>query len=153
MKNRTSGFTLVELMVVVLLVGLVALVATQIPLFTLSSWTKGSERLKMQRDAHLFMIKIQRELRPSSFSQINTLDPNYQLIIQPDNRFFWWDEVNDKLYYQKAGKDELVIDGKVTQFEATEVTSADGTRTINITLTLLRGGGETTLTTAVKSRN
>jgi len=147
-KNRNSGFTLVELMVVVLLVSLVVLVSTQIPLFSLSSWTKGTERLKMQRDAHLFMIKIQHELRPAS--DFNAY-PN-QLDIEPDKSFFW-DKDNDKLCYQKAGKDELVIDGKVTQFDVTEVTGTDGRRTINISLALLRGGGETTLTTTVSPRN
>ena len=151
MKNRTSGFTLVELMVVVLLVTLVVLFSTQIPLFSLSSWRKGIERLEMQRDAYLFMMKIQRELRPASFSQINTDDPN-QLIIGPDKSFFW-DNINDQLYYRNAGVQELVIDGKVTQFDVTDVTSADGTRTINITLALLRGNVETTLTTVVKPRN
>jgi len=105
----------------------------------------------MQRDAYLFMMKIQRELRPASFSQINTDDPN-QLIIGPDKSFFW-DNINDQLYYRNAGVQELVIDGKVTQFDVTDVTSADGTRTINITLALLRGNVETTLTTVVKPRN
>lgn len=151
MKNRTSGFTLVELMVVVVLVALGVLVSTQIPIFTFSFWREGMERLEMQRDANLFMMKIQRELRPSSFSQINTDDPN-QLIIGLDKSFFW-DKENDQLYYRNAGEEELVINGKVTQFEATEVTGTDGTRTIDITLTLSRGGGETTLTTAVKPRN
>jgi len=149
MKNRNSGFTLVELMVVVLVVGLVVLVSTQIPLFSLSSWTKGSERLKMQRDAHYAMLRIQRKLRSASLSDVDVVsDPSTLVIdLNTDENFCLQ---GDELFYQDpAGVQELVIEGDAgTQFN---VTSNNGT--INITLTLARGSVQTTLETAVKPRN
>ena len=130
MKNRTSGFTLVELMVVVLLVGLVALVSTQIPLFSLSSWGKGMDRLKLQRDANLVMIKIQRELRPA-LSDVDVAvsgDPT-QLVI---------------------GGEVFVLKGdNGTKFFP--VTNTDGVW--NVSFILKRGNVQTTLRTAVKPRN
>jgi len=148
-KNRTSGFTLVELIVVVLVVALVVLVATQIPLFSLSSWTKGSERLKMQRDAHLVMIKIQRELRPASLSNIDVSDSSKLVIdLNTDESFFL--QENQFFYQDSDGTQELVIEGDVgTQFN---VTNPTGT-IINVALTLARGNVQTTLRTAVKPRN
>jgi prepilin-type N-terminal cleavage/methylation domain-containing protein len=128
-KNRNSGFTLVELIVVVLVVGLVVLIFTQIPLFGLSSWTKGSERLKLQRDANLVMIKIQRKLRPASSPIVEVSDPPTTLVIDGES---------------------FVLEGDTgTQFF--DVTSTDGVWNVN--LTLVRGGVQTTLRTAVKPRN
>jgi len=130
MKNRNSGFTLVELMVVVLVVGVAVLLFTQIPLFSVSSWRKGSERLKMQRDAHLVMIKIQRKLRPASSPVVEVSDPPTTLVIDGES---------------------FVLEGDTgTQFFDV-TTSIDGV--INVNLTLVREGVQTTLRTAVKPRN
>ena len=129
-KNGTSGFTLVELMVVVLLVALVALVSTQIPLFSVSSWRKGAERLRMQRDANLTMIKIQRELRPA---------------------------LSDVDVAVSEDPTKLVINSKVFVLEGDEgtkffpATNTDGVW--NISFILKRGNVQTTLRTVVKPRN
>jgi len=150
-KNRTSGFTLVELMVVVLLVGLAVLVFTQIPLFGLSSWRKGSERLRMQRDANLMMIKIRRKLRPASSSNIDVSDSHTLVIDQNTGEKFFLNDQNHLSYQGPEGTPELVIPGDTgtTQFN---VTNPTGT-IINVTLTLVREGVQTTLRTAVKPRN
>ena len=145
MKKRTSGFSLVELMVVVVVVGVVVLLSTQIPLFSLSSWRKGADRLKMQRDANYAMLRIQRKLRPARLSHIDVSDPSTLVI---DDESFFLQE--DKLFYQDPeGTQELVVEGDAgTQFN---VTSSGGA--INVTLTLARERVQTTLKTAVKPRN
>lgn len=148
MKNKSAGFTLVELMVVVVVLGLVALIASQIPLFSLSSWTKGSERLKLQRDAYYAMFMVQRQLRPARVSRIEVLPP-YTLIVDQGTgkRFFF--EGNKLFYYNDAGSEELVIEGEAgTQFDV----SRDG-NTVKINLTLTRGNVDITLTTVVEPRN
>ena len=132
MKNRTSGFTLVELMVVVLVVALVVLISTQIPLFSLSSWRKGANRLRMQRDAHLVMIKIQRKLRPASSSINVYVDPE-----DPCTLF-----IDDESFVTLEG------DNGSRFFD---VINTDGVWNVN--LTLVREGVQTTLRTAVKPRN
>ncbi|TKJ47495.1 hypothetical protein CEE34_03585 [Candidatus Aerophobetes bacterium Ae_b3a] len=149
MKKRNSGFTLVELMVVVLLVGLVVLVSTQIPLFNLSFWTRATDRLRMQREAHYAMIKIQRELRPAGSSNIDTLDPS-KLVIDLSTEESFFLEETQLLYQDPYQVQELIIEGDTgTQFN---VTRSGGT--INITLTLAREKvGTITLETAVKPRN
>ena len=121
-------------MVVVLLVGLVALVATQIPLFTLSSWTKGSERLKLQRDAHYAMINIQHELRPASSDvsvSVSSSDPSTLMI---------------------DGASFVTLDGDPDRTGSFDVTTTDAV--INVTLTLDKKNiGTVKLETAVKPRN
>jgi len=129
-KNRTSGFTLVELMVVVLLVALVALVSTQIPLFSVSSWRKGMDRLKLQRDANLAMIKIQRKLRPAlSDVDVAVSEDPTKLVI------------NSEVF---------VLEGdNGTKFFP--VTNTDGVW--NVSFILKRGNFQIILKTAVKPRN
>lgn len=151
MKNRNSGFTLVELMVVVLLVGLVVLVTTQIPLFGLSSWTKGSQRLKLQRDTDYAMLRIQRKLRSASLSNVDVSNSSKLFIDMNTGESFFLQE--NQLFYQDPDPGvtpELVIEGDAgTQFN---VTNPTGT-IINITLTLARESVQTALRTAVKPRN
>jgi len=147
-KNRTSGFTLVELMVVVLMVGLLVLVSTQIPLFSLSSWRKGTERLRMQRDAHYAMLRVQYKLKPVSSSNIDVSDPSKLVIDLNTGESFFLQE-NQLFYQDPEGVQELVIEGDAgTQFN---VTSNNGT--INITLVLTKGNVQAILKTAVKPRN
>ena len=147
-KNRNSGFTLVELMVVVLMVGLLVLVSTQIPLFSLSSWRKGTERLRMQRDAHYAMLRVQYKLKPVSSSNIDVSDPSKLVIDLNTNESFFLQE-NQLFYQDPEGVQKLVIEGDAgTQFN---VTSNNGT--INITLILTKGNVQAILKTAVKPRN
>jgi len=147
-KNRNSGFTLVELMVVVLMVGLLVLVSTQIPLFSLSSWRKGTERLRMQRDAHYAMLRVQYKLKPVSSSNIDVSDPSKLVIDLNTGESFFLQE-NQLFYQDPEGVQELVIEGDAgTQFN---VTSNNGT--INITLILTKGNVQAILKTAVKPRN
>lgn len=149
MKNRNSGFTLVELMVVVLLVALLGLVATQIPLFSFSSWTKGSKRLKLQRDANLAMIKIQRKLRPASNEDVPDL---YTLVIDrtTGEKFFWDTEGKQLKYVDPPEPEEIVMEGDaVTLFNVTT-----GDEVINIKLKLEQKNiGTVVLETTVKPRN
>ncbi len=148
MKKRNSGFTLVELMVVVLVVGLVVLVTTQIPLFSLSSWRKGADRLRMQRDVDYAMLRIQRKLRPASSSNVYVSDPS-TLVINLNTGENFSLQGNQLFYQDPAGVQELVIEGDAgTQFN---VTSNNGT--INITLILTKGNIQAILKTAVKPRN
>lgn len=155
MENRTSGFTLVELMVVVVLIALVGLVATQIPLFGITSWRKGADRLRMQRDANLAMIKIQRKLRPA----FNERVPNsYTLEIDEDTRESFFLDLDEKtLFYLTSGEatKELVIGGEDAPFNVTsfDVTNGDGIINIVLTLKMKRENVKTTLETAVKPRN
>jgi len=149
MKKRNSGFTVVELMVVILLVGLVVLISTQIPLFSLSFWTRATDRLKMQRDAHYAMIKIQHELRPAASLNVDVSDPSRLVINLSTEESFFLE--GSQLFYQDPYQvQELIIEGDTgTQFN---VSRSSGT--INIALTLAREkAGTITFETAVKPRN
>ena len=151
MKNKSAGFTLVELMVVVVVLGLVALIASQIPLFSLSSWTQGSERLKLQRDAYYAMLMIQHQLRPARRSKVEVLPESYTIIIDPStNERFFFDEGEKMLYYWKdAGSQELILEGgKDTQFVVSEKNGI-----VNVTLILERENVDATLRTMIKPRN
>jgi len=148
-KNRTSGFTLVELIVVVVVVGIAVILFTQMPLFSLSSWNKGAHRLKMQRDADYAMLRMQRKLRSASLSNVDVSDPS-TLVIDLDTGESFFLQGNQLFYQDPDGTSELVMEGDGgTQFN---VTNPTGT-IINVTLTLARGNVQTILRTSVKPRN
>ena len=154
MKNRNSGFTLVELVVVVLVVGLVVLLFTQIPLFSMSSWRKGTGRLRMQRDAHYAMIRIQHRLRPASFTVAPRVSvPNDSILVIGEDSFYVDQEGTSDFFsdlVRESGENkELIVEGELgTDFKVIPQGSA-----INMTLTLVRGNVEIILKTAVKPRN
>ena len=143
-KNKNSGFTIVELIVVVLVVAVLVLVASRIPLFTSGFWRQGTERLSMQRDANYAMIYIQRRLKPASF----TVAP---VVSVPSPSSLGIGDVT----FEVDGNYDLVENGAtvISGEEGTVFTVwRDGTA-INMTLTLVRGSGQTTHRTAVKPRN
>jgi len=147
-KNKSSGFTIVELMVVVLVVAVLVLVATRIPLFTFGFWRQGTERLSMQRDANYAMIYIQRRLRPASFTvapEVSVPGPG-TLVIGSDTFYV---DANYDLVEDKASVITTVISGE----EGTEFSVWRDEIAINMTLTLVRACGQTTHRTAVKPRN
>jgi len=151
MKNRNSGFTLVELVVVVLVVGLVVLLFTQIPLFSVSSWRKGTDRLEMQRDAHYAMIKIQHELRPASFIE----DPLVSLHDYIEGEDYYRRLDIGAVTFSLDSNHDLVENGDIviSGDEGTEFTVRPNGDVIEMTLTLVRGDVQTILRTAVKPRN
>jgi len=149
-KDKTSGFTLVELMVVVLLVAVVVLVSAQVPLFTFGFWREGTERLRMQRDANYAMIYIQRRLRPASFT-VTPVVPDYDEGVDYDSLTIGGDTFEvDTNNYDLVENGSTVISGD----EGTEFIVERNGRAIKMTLTLVRGSGRTTThRTAVKLRN
>ena len=148
-KNKSSGFTIVELIVVVLVVAVLVLVTSRIPLFTSGFWRQGAERLSMQRDANYAMIYIQRRLKPASFTVAPMVSvPSPSSLTIGDVTF----EVDGN--YDLVEKLGGVITGTVISGEEGTVFSVerDGTA-INMTFTLVRESGQTTHRTAVKPRN
>ena len=103
----------------------------------------------MQRDADYAILRIQRKLRSASLSNVDVSDPS-TLIIDLDTGESFFLQGNQFFYQDPDGTQELVIEGDGgTQFN---VTNPTGT-IINVTLTLVREGVQTTLRTAVKPRN
>ena len=150
MKNKSSGFTIVELMVVVLVVAVLVLVATRIPLFTSGFWRQGTDRLSLQRDANYAMIYIQRRLKSASFTTVAPQVPYY-------DEDFVYDTltIGDVTFEVDDGNYDLVENGAsvISGEEGTEFSVERDGIAINMTLTLVRDSGQTTHRTAVKPRN
>ena len=148
MKNKSSGFSTIELIVVVLVVAVLVLVSTRIPLFTSGFWRQGTDRLSMQRDANYAMIYIQRRLKPASFTVAPQV-PYYDEGATYDSL-----TIGD-LTFEVDGNHDLVENGAsvISGEEGTEFSVERDGIAINMTLTLVRGSGQTTHRTAVKPRN
>jgi len=135
-------------------VGVAVLLFTQMPLFSLSSWNKGAQRLKMQRDAHYATIRIQRKLRPASFTEdpVVSVPDDSTLVIGEDSFYVDKEEASDffnDFVQESGGNKELIVEGdEGTDFEVILEGSA-----IKMTLTLARGNVRTILRTSVKPRN
>lgn len=71
-RNITSnrGFTLVELMVVMLVSAVLALAVGSMLVFGWMGWVRSNESVSSQRDASLAMLMIAKEIRNSSYDDI-----------------------------------------------------------------------------------
>ena len=147
MGQNTSGFTLIELMIAVVVAGIGILTVGWILLLTQNSWREGNAKLELQRDTYYAILRIEHELKPASLSDVVCNSP--ELVIDSDGKKFFLD--NDDLWFQESGTDpqELVVEGDTgTEFDVT--TSND---VVNINFTLVRGNLESVVTTSVRPRN
>jgi len=147
MRNKTSGFTLIELMIAMIVAGIGILAVSWILLLNERSWKEGNAKLELQRDTYLAILKIEHQLRPAILADVTTSDST--LVIDTDGKKFFLE--SDGLHFQKSSSDssELVVEGdNGTEFHVD--TSND---VVNINFTLVRGNLESFITTSVMPRN
>ena len=147
MRNKTLGFTLIELMTAVAVAGIGILAVSWILILNQSSWKEGSAKLELQRDTYYATLRIEHELKPASLSEISTSDST--LIIDNNGKKFFLE--SDDLFFQKSSSDsaELVVEGGT----GTEFYAATSNDVVNINFTLVRGNLESLITTSVMPRN
>jgi len=136
MKNKSSGFTLIELMVAMMIAAIGILAISWILVLNQISWGEANARLKLQRDTYYAFLKMEYLLREASLTgkpRVSVLDGGAVLKIGRDK--FFIDEDNDLVFQAAKGYSELVIGGdRGTKFN---VNHDEGV--IKITLDLVRG--------------
>lgn len=70
-KNQSSGFTIVELMVSMLAFSVMVLVVGSMLFYGWLGWRRNTESVNMQRDALIAMNTIAREIRNSTISEVS----------------------------------------------------------------------------------
>jgi len=147
MKNKTSGFTLIELMIAVVITGIGILAVGWILLLNQRSWKEGNAKLQLQRDTYYAILRMEHELKPASLSDV--VCNSSELVIDNNGKKFFLD--SHDLWFQESSTDpqELVVEGDPgTEFDVT--TSND---IVNINFTLVRGNLESVIATSVMPRN
>lgn len=174
MKNKTSGFTLIELMIAVIVAGIGILAVSWILLLNQSSWKEGNAKLELQRDTYLAMLKIEHELRPARSSDMDMIisSPPHPLLTinytTNDEKF--------RLSFSKEGNGDLlfrkyIYNTDTTEWDkveelvmAKEITDANfgdssispispTSKLVTINFTLKSGNLESFITTSVMPRN
>ena len=146
-RNKTSGFTLIELMIAMIVAGIGILAVSWILLLNQSSWKEGNAKLELQRDTYLAMLKIEYELRLASLADVTTSDST--LVIDTNGKKFFLQ--SDDLLFQSSSDSpwEVVVEGDTgTDFDADISNDV-----VNINFTLVRGNLESFMTTSVMPRN
>ena len=149
MRNKTSGFTLIELMIAMIVAGIGILAVSWILLLNQSSWKEGNAKLELQRDTYLAMLKIEYELRLASLADVTTSDST--LVIDTNGKKFFLQ--SDDLLFQSSSDSpsEVVVEGDTgTDFN---VATSNDVDVVNINFTLVRGNLESFITTSVMPRN
>ncbi len=149
MRNKTSGFTLIELMIAMIVAGIGILAVSWILLLNQSSWKEGNTKLELQRDTYLAMLKIEYELRLASLDDVTTSDST--LVIDTNGKKFFLQ--SDDLLFQSSSDSpwEVVAEGDTgTDFD---VATGNDVDVVNINFTLVRGNLESFMTTSVMPRN
>ena len=150
MRNKTSGFTLIELMIAMIVAGIGILAVSWILLLNQSSWKEGNAKLELQRDTYLAMLKIEYELRLAIFADVTTSDSTLIIDKNIDKKFFLQ---SDDLLFQSSSDSpwEVVAEGDTgTDFDADISNDVD---VVNINFTLVRRNLESFMTTSVMPRN
>jgi len=147
MRNKTSGFALVELMIAMIVAGIGILAVSWILILNQSSWKEGNAKLELQRDTYYAILRIEHELKPANLSDV--VCHSSELVIDNNGKRFFLG--SDGLHFQKSSSDssELVVEGDT----GTEFHVATSNDVVNINFTLVRGNLESFITTSVMPRN
>ncbi|MCK4419398.1 prepilin-type N-terminal cleavage/methylation domain-containing protein [Candidatus Aerophobetes bacterium] len=150
MKNKRSGFTLIELMVAMMIAAIGILAISWILVLNQTSWREADARLKLQRDAYYALLKIEHLLREASSAgkpRISILDKGSALKIGQGK--FFIDEDNNLIFQVGESNPELVIEGD----SGTKFNVSRDEEVVKITLNLARGKLKDVITTSVMPRN
>lgn len=170
MRNKTSGFTLIELMIAMIVAGIGILAVSWILILTQNSWKEGNAKLQLQRDTYLAMLKIEHELRPAGSSVMSDTDMSISSPPDPlltidyttnDEKFFlsFSLEDNDDLLFRKyiynTGDkvEELVMAKEITDASFGDSSISPTSKLVTVNFTLVRGNLESFITTSVMPRN
>lgn len=173
-RNKTSGFTLIELMIAMVVAGIGISAVSWILLLNQRSWKEGNAKLELQRDTYLAMLKIEHELRPAKSSDMSDMDMSISSPPDPlltidyttnDEKFFlsFSLEDNDDLLFRKYiyntdttewdKLEELVMAKEITDANFGDSSISPTSKLVTVNFTLVRGNLESFITTSVKPRN
>ncbi|MQY69997.1 MAG: prepilin-type N-terminal cleavage/methylation domain-containing protein [Firmicutes bacterium] len=149
-RNKTSGFTLIELMIAMIVAGIGILAVSWVLLLNQRSWKEGNAKLELQRDTYLAMLTIEYELRPASFADVTTSDSTLIIDKNIDKKFFLQ---SGDLRFQKSSSDDSTLVVKGDPGSAFDADISNDVDVVNINFTLVRGNLQSSVTTSVKPRN
>jgi len=170
-RNKTSGFTLIELMIAMIVAGIGILAVSWILLLNQRSWKEGNAKLELQRGTYLAMLKIEHEIRPARSSDMDmsiSSPPDPLLTIYyttNDEKFFlsFSLEDNDDLLFRKYiyntdttewdKVEELVMAKEITDANFADSSISPTSKLVTVNFTLKSGNLESFVTTSVKPRN
>ena len=147
MRNKRSGFTLIELMIAMIVASIGILAVSWILLLNQRSWKEGNAKLELQRDTYYAILRIEHELKPARLSDV--VCNSSQLNIDNNGKRFFLG--SDGLHFHESSTDplELVVEGDT----GTEFDVATSNDVVNINFTLVRGNLQSFITTSVMPRN
>jgi prepilin-type N-terminal cleavage/methylation domain-containing protein len=113
-RKKENGFTLVELVVVMVLVVILAGVAAPLLAVSLDAFTLKIERTELEESANLALARISREIRRLRDEEsVLTADASEFEFVDTDGRTIRYWQENDQLLRQENGGDEIELAGFV----------------------------------------
>lgn len=155
-SGRRAGYTILELMVVVTILGVIAAVGPLLLTNVERFFDQDSARAELQRDARVALDQMNRTLRQASAATVIVTEgagqPPYSKIsfMLPDGTPVAFELENRRLLRVSGGSTSLLA-GNVEYLAFTYPQSDDNTA-LSITMTLRKrvyGGGSTTLQAAI----
>jgi len=112
---NNKGFTLIELMVVVVILGLMTLGAVTFFGGGVRSWISGQFQLSAQRDARIALDRMVKEIREGDIiddtSDSDTIIVSYTVLAEEDLTFSWSGTSGDSLTRKRgSGVSQSVLD-------------------------------------------
>ena len=128
-NKQQKGFSLIEMMVVVVILGLIVLGLVTFFMGGTKSWVAGQSQLQAQRNARQAMDRMVREIREAD--SINSSSTSYSISFHTPfdgNIIYNYNSGNETIDRQKNGNSTILIDD-VLKFEVTYWNSSEVEKT------------------------
>ncbi|OPL11142.1 MAG: hypothetical protein AVO34_03360 [Firmicutes bacterium ML8_F2] len=152
-KATEKGFTLIEVVVTLTLLGLVLTALYSFYFFGLQSWQRGIDQTEMQQSARIAMDTMIRELQKAEEFSLHKDNSEIRFHVPGDSRTMRFRLLNDELVWESYPSGSIGYFHNKVALGIKELSFTNQGNLINLTLTAGTGEVSVRLSSSIRPRN